>query len=181
MGKKKTKKVKKVKKNVQKNKQKELTDKQKRFCQEYVISLNGMEAAIKAGFKEKTAKNQASRMLTNVNFKHVQDEIARLQDLMQVKTEITKDYVLSSLKEVVERCMQRKAVMVFDYESKTMVHKKEENEEGEMIGLYEFDSRGANKALELLGKHLALFTDKHKVSPDVDDKDFILKFFGVSS
>ena len=32
-----------------------LTDKQKIFCDEYIISLNATQAAIKAGYAEKTA------------------------------------------------------------------------------------------------------------------------------
>jgi predicted phage gp36 major capsid-like protein len=34
--------------------------------------------------------------------------------------------------------------------------------------VWQFDSNGANKALELLGKHVAMFTDKHKVDANVD-------------
>ncbi len=53
-----------------------LTAKQERFCQEYVIDLNATQAAIRAGYSEKTAKEQGSRLLTNVN---LQKRITKLQ------------------------------------------------------------------------------------------------------
>jgi phage terminase small subunit len=52
--------------------------------------------------------------------------------------------------------MQPKAVLAFDASEKKL--KQKVDEEGNFV--YEFDSTGANKALELLGKHLALFTEK---------------------
>ena len=51
-----------------------LTDQQIAFCVEYVLDLNATQAAIRAGYSEKTARQQGSRLLSNVN---VQDEIQR--------------------------------------------------------------------------------------------------------
>jgi len=51
--------------------------------------------------------------------------------------------------------MQRKAVMAFDHEKKCKVQAT--NEAGE--GVWTFDSSGANRAIELLGKHLGTFSD----------------------
>ena len=39
-----------------------LTDKQKRFCEEYLIDLNATQAAIRAGYSPKTAEQTASRL-----------------------------------------------------------------------------------------------------------------------
>ena len=44
-----------------------LTLKQERFCREYIIDSNATQAAIRAGYSEKTAMQQASRLLRNVN------------------------------------------------------------------------------------------------------------------
>ena len=55
----------------------ELTEKQKRFCQEYVIDLNATQAAIRAGYSEDTADVQGSRLLGNVK---VSEYISELQE-----------------------------------------------------------------------------------------------------
>ena len=46
-----------------------LTNRQKRFVEEYLIDLNARQAAIRAGYSPKTAQEQASRLLANVRFK----------------------------------------------------------------------------------------------------------------
>lgn len=53
-----------------------LTPKQERFCEEYIIDLNGAQAAIRAGYSEESARQIASDCLT----KHdIQDRIAELR------------------------------------------------------------------------------------------------------
>ncbi len=54
-----------------------LTDKQKHFCQEYIYDWNATRAAIAAGYSEKTAKEQASRLLTNVNVQAYVEEVQK--------------------------------------------------------------------------------------------------------
>ena len=46
---------------------KPLAARQQRFVEEYLLDLNGSQAAIRAGYSEQTATMQASRMLTNAN------------------------------------------------------------------------------------------------------------------
>lgn len=123
----------------------ELTDKQESFCLQYAIDKNGKQAAIRAGYSEKTAEQQASRLLSNVKVK------ARIDTLLgdaAKRCGIDADYILGSLKAVAERCMQAEPVMVRDGDQ--MI------ESGE----YKFEHSGANKSLELLGKHLKLFDHK---------------------
>lgn len=58
-----------------------LTEKRERFCYEYCIDLNATQAAIRAGFNEKTAYSQGSRLLKDVE---VQERIKEMQaDLSQ--------------------------------------------------------------------------------------------------
>lgn len=68
-----------------------LTPKQKRFCDEYLIDLNATQAAIRAGYSSKTAAEQASRLLTNVN---IQTYIQEKRQQLQQKTNITQERVL---------------------------------------------------------------------------------------
>ena len=51
-----------------------MTPKQQRFCDEYLIDLNGTQAAIRAGYSAKTANEQASRMLAKANIKEYIDQ-----------------------------------------------------------------------------------------------------------
>jgi phage terminase small subunit len=44
-----------------------LNDRQRRFAEEYCVDFNGTQAAIRAGYSADTARQQAWRMLTNVN------------------------------------------------------------------------------------------------------------------
>lgn len=125
-------------------KERGLTPKQAAFVREYLIDLNATQAAIRAGYSAKTAQVQSAKMLSkaiiSAALKEKMDERAR-------KAEISAEYVLSSLLNVAERCQT--AVPVLD---------KEGNETGE----WKFDSSGANRALELIGKHLGIFVERVK-------------------
>lgn len=126
-----------------------LTPKQQRFVSEYLIDLNATQAAIRAGYSERTAKQQGSRLLTNAD---VQAAVAASQTKRENRTEITQDYVLTRLRENVERAMQ--AVPMTD-------------DDGGSLGIYRYEGSVANRALELLGKHLGLFSEKVEHSGEV--------------
>jgi phage terminase small subunit len=120
-----------------------LTNKQEAFCQEYIIDLNATQAAIRAGYSEKTAKEQGCQNLTKLN---VQERVQELLDQRTERTQIDADYVLSSLKQIAD----------------------------EALGMERYSD--ANRSLELLGKHLKLFTDRMEVKgnmnlTDMDDDD----------
>lgn len=68
-----------------------LTPKQIRFCEEYLIDLNGTQAAIRAGYSKKTANEQSARMLANVS---IQEYVQELKTKRSERTEITQDMVL---------------------------------------------------------------------------------------
>lgn len=74
-----------------------LNDKQKRFCQEYIIDLNATQAAIRAGYSEHTAKSQGQRLLTHVD---VQAQIAKAKAKREQRTEVTQDRVIAELAKI---------------------------------------------------------------------------------
>ena len=83
-----------------------LTPKQERFCEEYLIDLNATQAAIRAGYSEKTAYSAGQRLLRNVE---IQNRIAELKAERSKRTEITQDRVVKELAamafaNVTERC-----------------------------------------------------------------------------
>lgn len=68
-----------------------LTPMQERFCGEYLIDLNATQAAIRAGYSKKTAAEQATRLLTNVQ---IQETVARFRENQQIRTGISADRAL---------------------------------------------------------------------------------------
>lgn len=138
------------------------TEKQQRFINEYLVDLNATQAAIRAGYSERTASAQASRLLTNVNI------LARIEELKKTRADrlnLDAYWVLKRLMEISDRAMQAEPVMQWDYEEQQMVR----------TGEYQFDSSGANKATELIGKHLGMFkeTIKHEGTMSVTFVDDI--------
>lgn len=127
-----------------------LTAKQELFCQEYIIDLNATQAAIRAGYSERTARVTASKLLAKAN---ISARVKELKDKRAEKLELDAYWVLKRLKDISDRSMQAEPVMEFDRES------------GEMIetGEYAFDSQGANRSTELIGKHIGMFDPKLKL------------------
>lgn len=74
-----------------------LTPKQQRFVEEYLIDLNATQAAIRAGYSEKTAKVIAAQNLSKLN---VQEAIEEAQNKRQEQTQIDAAYVLKRLVEI---------------------------------------------------------------------------------
>lgn len=121
-----------------------LTDKQKRFCEEYLIDLNATQAAIRAGYSNETARQIGSENLSKLD---IQEHISQLTKERSERLKISADWVLNRFKEVSDRCMQAEPVMRFDPTTGAM----------EETGEYKFDSSGANKATEMIGKHIGFF------------------------
>jgi phage terminase small subunit len=128
-----------------------LTAAQERFAQEYLSDLNASAAYGRAypSAKPKTREACGSRMLGNAK---VSARIAVLQAERAERLEITQDYVLTRLRENVERAMQAEPVR---------------DREGNLTGEYVYAGAVANQALTLLGKHLGMFGDKQEHSGEV--------------
>ena len=125
-----------------------LTDKQDAFCREYIVDLNATQAAIRAGYSEKTATKIASENLTKPD---IQAVISQLVDARNKRVDINADWVLISAKRVFDRCMQDEAVT--DRNGDPVMCK---TEAGDLAAAYQFNASGANKALETIGKHVRI-------------------------
>jgi len=129
------------------------TLKRKAFVQEYLLDLNGTQAAIRAGYSPKTARQIADNLLSYIDIK---EDIEKEMQKRSKRTTIDIDYVLTNIKEIGERCMQKRPITAWNAESKTFEVVLDEN--GKSV--WEFDASNALKAQELLGKHLNMWTDK---------------------
>ena len=147
----------------------ELTPKQKRFCQEYVIDLNGTQAAIRAGYSPNTANEQASQHLAKLN---VQNYIQSLQEKIQKRTEITADMVVrelakigfSNIQDLIEQGNSTKDLSEIEKEKAASVSGIKVTTTSGGTGentwtreQVEFKLYDKVSALEKLGKHLGIF------------------------
>lgn len=71
-----------------------LTEKQKRFCELYMVDLNATQAAIGAGYSKKTARDIGCENLAKPN---IADYLQELRLKQQKRTEITADRVLEEI------------------------------------------------------------------------------------
>lgn len=71
-----------------------LTDKQRLFVQEFLVDMNATQAAIRTGYSPKTANEQASRLLANVNVRAL---VEKGLEARSRKLEIDAAWVLTRL------------------------------------------------------------------------------------
>ena len=106
-----------------------LTPKQARFVQEYLIDLNATQAAVRAGYSERTANRTGSENLSKPD---IQAALQTAMQARQARTEVTQDYVIGKLVEIADRTASDCQDSDLKYSNKI-------------------------KALELLGKHVGAF------------------------
>ena len=119
-----------------------LTDKQAAFVREYVADHNATQAAIRAGYSQSTAYSIGWE---NLRKPEIAEAITEYESALADEIGITKQWILERLREVAERCLQATEVT---------------DREGNPTGEWTFQATGANKALELLGKHRGMFIER---------------------
>lgn len=173
-----------------------LTEKQKRFCDEYLIDLNATRA-YKTAYpnvkKDQTAAQAGSRMLRNVNVKAYLD--SRIKE-REERTEITQDKVLKELAAIAFSNGSKYAKVieetVYDENGEVLLDSDGNIVKQKVVDLVLTDElsetdkkaiasikRGRNgieistcdkvRALELLGKHLGMFKEKVEVSGNINN------------
>ena len=157
-----------------------------RFCQEFIIDLNGTKAAIRAKFSKKTARSKASQLLTKVN---IQQRIAELQKKRSERTAISQDRVLkelamigfSDLRNYITIDKLTGAIQAKGFEdmpkdeSRVLKSVKEdrmikEDADGKKTTVYDkvkFELWDKPKALEMIGRHLGMFVENIKHSGEI--------------
>ena len=140
------------------------------FCKEYITDFNATQAAIRAGYSEKTAYAIGNENLKKLE---VQEYLKKIMKNRADKLEINQEYVLKNIIEVQQRCMQHKPVMYFDKVDKEYKQQEEyvideKTGEEKLMGVYTFDANNANKSLDMLAKYTGFY------SADNDQKCIII-------
>lgn len=130
-----------------------LKPKEERFCLEYIRDYNQTQAAIRAGYPEKSAAKKGCLLMKDPR---IRDRIRQLQKEQAERLMLTSDRVVIELLELVDICKAAKPVMEWDYDNHEMTE----------TGEYQIDSKGAVKALELLGRHLGMFDKQDQPTGD---------------
>lgn len=128
-----------------------LTEKQKRFCDEYLIDLNATQAAIRAGYSKRTAYSIGIENLKKpVIQNYIDERLKQLEDERIAKADEVLKYLTSVMRnEVKEEVVVIEGIGDGCSEARTI--KKD------------MSAKDRNKAAELLGKRYRLFTEKVEV------------------
>ena len=157
--------------------------KQDLFVKEYLKDLNGTQAYIRAGYKvknENVAAVYASKLLRKPK---VQEKIQAAMKEREKRTEITQDKVLNEIANLaftdrteIVNLNNRVIIKNFDElspEQKACISGVKETKHGIEVTFY-----NKEKALEMLGRHLGIFTEKLEVKGELKTED---PFKGLST
>lgn len=120
---------------------KKLTERERAFVRQYLVDLNGTQAAIRVGYSEKTAASQASRLLRKSDVQAYRD--ALLQEQFDA-IGVTKHSIAAEVWGIYQKCCQKEPVMEWD----------SVNREWVPSGEWQFNVKGALKALDMLRQML---------------------------
>jgi len=160
-------------------KKKKLTDKQKKFIQEYLVDLNATQAAIRAGYSEKTAPMIGKENLIKP---YIQNFIQEAQKKLAEETEITQQRVLNEEKRLAFADYRD----VFNKDGTTIKpHELPEDIARALAGIEvieTYDKQGAltrkfkyrfwdkGRALERISRHLGMYVDNIKMQGNIEAK-----------
>ncbi len=146
-----------------------LTEKQKKFCEEYMIDLNATQAAIRAGYSPESAGSIGNEILKKPEIRaRIEKAIAERSK----RTGVTADRVIRELAKIAfadaTDVIDTRTGDVREGASRedTACISSVRVKAGELFTEREIKLCDKNKALELLGKHLGMFSDNVKLSAE---------------
>lgn len=155
-----------------------MTAKRERFIAEYLIDLNATQAAIRAGFSQKTAYSQGERLLRNVE---VSQEIAKRKEKQLAKAELTADRVLEEVRRLAfaniwdlfddEGNLKKKKDLTLEQQASVssleVVLKNAEAGDGKIDRVLKVKVWDKPRALELAMRHLGLLIENMNINGPV--------------
>lgn len=156
-------------------KESQLTPKQQRFVDEYLLDLNATQAAIRAGYSEENARQIGSENLSKLD---IQNAIQSAMDARSQRTAITADRVLnelaklafSNIQDFVDDAGNLKSPGELSRDDAAAIQELTQDSIGsgeEVVLRRKYKLSDKKGSLELLGKHLKLFTDKVELAGKV--------------
>ena len=153
----------------------ELTAKQKRFCDEYLVDLNATQAAIRAGYSEKTARAIGAENLTKLDIKeYIEKRMAEKEaELIADQNEVMRYLTAVMRRELTDSVVVtvKKETSKYVPDEEGTMRKQTVKEEVPQIVKIPAQLRDANKAAELLGRAYGTFSSDVQV-------DVIVPVFG---
>ena len=151
------------------DKKQKLTERQRSFCEQYLVDFNATHAAIRAGYSVESAADIGS---DNLKKPHILTEIERRRAEMSAKTGVTPERVLRELAKIAlaspTDIINFETGEIIDKEMASAIAsvkiKHTPNRDGEMIVERDIRFADRTKALELCGKHLGMFKDNVNLS-----------------
>ena len=165
-----------------------LTARQARFVDEYLVDFNATQAAVRAGYSEKTAYRAGA---SNIRKCQIQAEISRRQKDLQRRTEVTQERVVRELARVAFAdaashvqvrlrevpcpdgtrarvpVVEVKPTAELTDDQRAAIAQIKQGANGIEVKMYD-----KIKALELLGRHIGMFTDKLDIKATVTENPF---------
>ena len=132
---------------------KNLSPKQSRFVEEYLIDLNATQAAIRAGYSRNSARQMGAE---NLSKPVIAEAVAVAKRLRSEDAKIDAEWVLGQAVEIHRRCMAEIRPVL-----NPNTHKQLRDDDGNPQ--YKFNATGASRALELVGKHVDIGAFKEQL------------------
>lgn len=166
-----------------------LNDRQRQFCREYLIDLNATQAAIRAGYSEKYANTNASKLLQNTT---INNYLQELKNERSQRTEITADFVLKELAAIATTKitdivnvhnrpieMDDGTVISVPYVEIKNTEELTEAQKASIASIkqtkhgVEIKMHDKVSTLKLIGDHLGMFAPVRDASEELEDDGFI--------
>lgn len=149
-----------------------LTAKQQRFCDEYLIDLNATQAAIRAGYSKRSARQIADLNMSKHDIReYIDNRLAEKEKaLIADQNEVLK-YLTATMRREKKECIvvttSEERSMYAPDDNGTMRKQTVKKETPQIV---EIPARlsDSNKAAELLGKAYGLYTEKVEADVDMD-------------